>query len=67
VTAYSLRAQLGGRGEPRRLMAVWQQIQPHRDAAPADQPQALAAPPSRHRPRGTAVATRPRRAGGDPA
>jgi Plasmid replication region DNA-binding N-term len=25
VTGYSLRAQLGGRGEPRRLMAVWQQ------------------------------------------
>lgn len=24
VTAYNLRAELGGRGEPRRLMAVWQ-------------------------------------------
>jgi hypothetical protein len=40
------RAQLGGRGEPRRLMAVWEQMQPHRDAMPVDhQPQTVAAPP----------------------
>jgi hypothetical protein len=46
VTAYSLRAQLSGRGEPRRLMSVWEQMQPHRGAMQVDhQPQAVAAPP----------------------
>jgi colicin import membrane protein len=44
VSGYSLRAQLGGRGEPRRLMAVWQQTRPQ-PPAPADQMPAVAAPP----------------------
>jgi Plasmid replication region DNA-binding N-term len=43
VSAYSLRAQLGGRGDPRRLITVWEQIQQQRDPAPIDQPQAVAA------------------------
>lgn len=45
VTGYSLRAQLGGRGEPRRLMAVWEQNRQQHDPSPADQPPAVAAPP----------------------
>lgn len=45
VSGYSLRAQLGGRGEPRRLMAVWEQTRPQRDPAPADQMPTVTAPP----------------------
>ena len=45
VTGYSLREQLGGRGDPRRMLAVWQQTQPQRDMAPSDQPQTVAPPP----------------------
>nr|WP_294530745.1 hypothetical protein [uncultured Rhodopila sp.] len=36
VTGYSLRMQLGNRGDPKRLMAVWKQTQPD-VAAPAGQ------------------------------
>nr|WP_294553971.1 hypothetical protein [uncultured Rhodopila sp.] len=36
VTGYSLRMQLGNRGDPKRLMAVWEQTRPN-VAAPADQ------------------------------
>src|ERR1700693_1034840 len=45
VTGYSLRAQLGGRGDPRRLVAVWEQTQQQRNPPPSDQPPAAAAPP----------------------
>lgn len=45
VSGYSLRAQLGGRGEPRRLMAVWEQTRQQQDTTPADQAAAIAAPP----------------------
>jgi colicin import membrane protein len=45
VTGYSLRAQLGGRGEPRRLMAVWEQAREQPDPAPTNQPPQVAAPP----------------------
>src|ERR1700744_2579429 len=45
VTGYSLREQLGGRGDPRRMLAVWQQTQPQRDMAPSDQPHTVAPPP----------------------
>ena len=37
VTGYSLRMQLGNRGDPKRLMAVWEQTRPN-VAAPADPP-----------------------------
>ena len=36
VTGYSLRMQLGNRGDPKQLMAVWEQTRPN-VAAPADQ------------------------------
>jgi hypothetical protein len=45
VTGYSLREQLGGRGDPRRMLTVWQQTQPQRDIAPSDQPHTVAPPP----------------------
>jgi hypothetical protein len=45
VTGYSLREQLGGRGDPRRMLAVWQQSQPQSDMAPSDQSQTVAPPP----------------------
>jgi hypothetical protein len=45
VTGYSLRAQLGGRGDPRGLLAVWEQAREQRDPAPVDQPSAVALPP----------------------
>jgi hypothetical protein len=33
VTGYSLREQLGSRGDPRRMLAVWQQSQQQCDLA----------------------------------
>jgi len=40
VSGYSLRVELGNRGDPRRLIAVWEQAR-QGGAAPADQPEAL--------------------------
>jgi hypothetical protein len=45
VTGYSLREQLGGRRDPRRMLAVWQQSQQQHDLASSDQPQTVAPPP----------------------
>jgi colicin import membrane protein len=45
VTGYGLRERLGGWGDPRCMLAVWQQTQPQRDMTPSDEPQAAAPPP----------------------
>jgi hypothetical protein len=42
---WRLREQLGGHGDPRRVLAVWQQSQPQHDMASSDQLQIVAPPP----------------------
>jgi hypothetical protein len=42
---WPLREQLGGHGDPRRVLAVWQQSQPQHDMASSDQLQIVAPPP----------------------
>jgi hypothetical protein len=39
------RRVTGSRGDPRRMLTVWQQTQPQRDMAPSDQPHTVAPPP----------------------